>query len=249
MWQLLSDVFSHDQEKQLACLVRAVNCRTPENFLGKVRIKLAAFYIQRNQLDYAKYQIDKVTKCYLNNGWRLPYEVECWIHQPWIRNVEAKDGSPIDYMTITDGILCEGTEEATAIVTYIDQNTHKSTLIYGRKKSTKLKMRMKVKVGDVLAINYITESEDMVKILSARKNNLPTDLDYAKMVEGTVNKRADKPFAFLRTGNGMIFISPNIVNKYHIQDGESVRSLAVYDFNRKRESWDWTCVTVNRNLS
>ena len=76
VWQLLSDVFVNEQDKQLACLIRAVHCRTQENFLGKVRIKLAALFIQRNQFDLAKYQIDKVTQCYLSQGWHLPYEVD-----------------------------------------------------------------------------------------------------------------------------------------------------------------------------
>ena len=31
--------------------------------------------------DLAKFQIDKVTQCYLPQGWHLPYEVDCWIHQ------------------------------------------------------------------------------------------------------------------------------------------------------------------------
>ena len=51
VWSLLSDVFVNEPEKQLACLLRAVHCHTQENFLGRVRIKLAALYIQRNQLD------------------------------------------------------------------------------------------------------------------------------------------------------------------------------------------------------
>ena len=246
VWQLLSDVFTNDQEKQLACLVRAVNCRTQENFLGKVRIKLAALYIQRNQLDYAKYQIDKVINCYLPQGWHLPYEVECWIHQPWINTVEANNGSPIDHMTITDDILCEGTEEAMGIVTYIDPNSHRATMVYGKEKSLKQKLRFNVKIGDVLRINYITEPDGTTRVLSARRNNLPSDLDYAKMVEGTVNKRADKPFAFLKTINRDFFISPNVVSRYHIQGGETINCLVVYDYNRKKELWDWTCVKINK---
>ena len=45
VWQLLSDVFTDDEDKQLACLLRAVHCRTQETFLGKVHIKLANLYI------------------------------------------------------------------------------------------------------------------------------------------------------------------------------------------------------------
>lgn len=246
VWQLLSDVFVNDQEKQLACLLRAVNCRTQENFLGKVRIKLATLYIQRNQLDYAKYQIDKVTECYLSQGWHLPYEVDCWIHQPWINTINTNKNSPVDYMAITDTILCEGTEEAVAVVTNVDTNSHKATLVYGYKKRISQKIRIKVGPGAVLKINYITEPDDRIRILSSGQVRFQNNLDFAKVVEGTVRKRTDKEFAFLKTKNDDYYISPNTVRKYGIQDGEKVQSLIVYDYNKKKETWNWACISINK---
>ncbi len=246
VWQLLSDVFVNDIEKQLACLLRAVHCRTQENFLGKVRIKLATLYIQRTMLGHAKYQIDKVTQCYLSQGWHLPYEVDCWVHQPWINKVSSSDQEPIDYKTITDEILCEGTEEAIAIVTYIDANSHKETLIYGREKRMTQKLRFKVGTGVVLKINYITEPDGKLRILNAGQTRFPSDLDYAKVVEGTVRKRADRDFAFLKTNNGDFYIAPQIVRKHKLQDNEVVKSLIVYDYNRRKETWDWMCVSINK---
>ncbi|MGN1157566.1 MAG: DUF7017 domain-containing protein, partial [Agathobacter sp.] len=136
VWQLLSDAFNGNTDKQLACLLRAVNCGARENFLGKVRIKLATIFIQQGQLDYAKYQIDKVTQCYLSQGWHLPYEITIWIHQPWINSVSANSAVPIDYMAITNSILCAGTDEAIAIVTRVDRLSHKVNLVYGLKKRT-----------------------------------------------------------------------------------------------------------------
>jgi len=246
VWQLLSDVFVNDQEKQLACLLRAVNCKTKDNFLGKVRIKLATLYIQRNQLDYAKYQIDKVTQCYLSQGWHLPYEVDCWIHQPWITTVSPNKGTPIYYMSITDSILCEGTEEALAVVTNVDANSRKVTLVYGYEKRTSQKLRIKVGPGAMLKINYLMEADGNIRILSSAQARYQDDLDFAKVVEGTVCKRDDKDFAFLKTKNKDYFISPNVVRKYGIQDGETIKSLVVYDFNKKREVWDWSCISINK---
>lgn len=176
VWQLLSDVFMNDQEKQLACLLRAVNCHTQENFLGKVRTKLAALYIQRNQLDYAKYQIDKIAKCCQSERRHLPYDVECWIHQPWFNAVMPNGKASIDFVGITDLILCEG----------------------------------------------------------------------AKEVKGKVLKRADKNFAFLKTKKGNYYISPSLVRKHSLQDGEIVRGFIVYDYDRKKETRDWTCISINK---
>jgi hypothetical protein len=246
VWQLLSDVFVNEPDKRLACLLRAVHCRTQENFLGKVRIKLATLYIQRNLLGQAKFQIDKVTQCYLSQGWHLPYEVDCWVHQPWINTVSSCNQAPIDFKTITDEILCEGTEEAIAIVTYIDANSHKATLVYGREKRMTQKLRFKIGIGAVLKIYYITEPDGKLRILNAGQTRFPSDLAFAKVVEGTIRKRADKDFAFLKSNVSDFFIAPQIVRKYCLQDNETVKSLVVYDYNRKKESWDWTCVSINK---
>ena len=249
VWQLLSDVFVNDVEKQLACLLRAVNCCTQENFLGKVRIKLATLYIQQQRLDFAKYQIDKVTQCYLSQGWRVPYEIDCWIHQPWIKTVTAIDQAPIDYMTITDGILCEGTEETYAVVTGIDLKSRKVTLIYGYEKRISQKLRLNVGIGAILKINYITESDGKIRILISSQSRLPDNLNYAKVVEGGIRKAKDKDFAFLKAENKDVFISPNIVRKYNIQHGENIKCLIAYDYNRKKESWSWICVNIFNNVN
>jgi len=246
VWQLLSDVFANEQEKQLACLLRAVHCHTKENFLGKVRIKLAALYILRNQYDYAKHQINQITQCYLSQGWHLPYEVDCWARQPWINTVAPNSGSPIDYMIITNGILCEGTEEAIAVVTYVDSNSHKVNLVYGYKKHISQKLRSKVGHGMVLKINYVSEPDGKIRILSSSQTQFTDGLDYAKVVEGKARKRTDKDFAFLKAKEGEYYISPNVVRKYGIQDGDVVKGLIVYDYNKKKEEWDWTCISINK---
>lgn len=248
VWQLLSDVFTNDQDKQLACLIRAVHCHTQENFLGKVRIKLATLYIHRREFGLAKFQIDKVTQCYLQQGYHLPYEVECWIHQPWISNVTSSDEIPLDYMAITNEILGIRTEEAIAVVAYIDPNSHKAAMVYGYEKRMSQKLRFKVDIGTVLKLNYAVEANGKQRILHAGKCNLPTDLNYARRIQGIIKKEARWTFAFVIYGDGneKAFISPSIVNRYKVVDGGTAKCLIVYDFNKRRESWNWVVVSINR---
>lgn len=246
VWQLLSDVFTNDEEKQLACLLRAVHCRTQETFLGKVRIKLATLYIKRNQLNSARYHIDSVTRCYASQGWKLPNEIDCWIHQPWLNTTTPDAKDPIDYMSITDSILCEGAEECIAVVTYIDPNSHKASLIYGYEKRVSQKLRFKIQVGNILKMHYITDKEGRMKVLSSTKIQLPTDLIYAKLVDGTIIKREEKEFAFLKAGNISCFVAPAVVKKFNIKNEDNVKSLIVYDYDKKKESWNWICINIKK---
>ena len=246
VWQLLSDVFTNNEDKQLACLLRAVHCRTQETFLGKVHIKLASLYIKRGMLNSARYHIDAVTRCYASQGWRLPNEIDCWIHQPWLNSTTPDDKDPLDYMAITDNILCDGAGECVAVVTYVDQNSRKSFIIYGKEKRTVQKLRFKVHVGRALKLHYITDSEGRMKVISSTTVQLPSSLDYAKYVEGSIDKRDDKEFAFLKSGSIRCFVSPNIVKKYGLKNGDNVKSLIVYDYDKKKESWNWVCVNIKK---
>lgn len=247
VWQLISDVYSSEPEMQRACLLRSVNCRTQETFLGKVRIKLANLYIKLGQYDKARFHIDAVTRCYASNGWRLPNEIDLWMRQQWINSATPDGTDNLDYMSMTNQVLCDGTEEAVAIVTYVDPNSHRASLIYGNKKRMGQKLRFRVNPGDVLKINYINDSDGKAKVLNASKITLPANLDYAMFAEGVVDKRDDKQFAFVKVGQNRCFMSPAIVQKYNVRNGESIKTLVVNDYDKKKETWNWVCLTVKRN--
>ena len=246
VWQLLSDVFTTDQEKQLACLLRAVNCRTKEEFLGRVRIKLADLYIKKGQYDLARNQIDIATKSYLELGRRIPNEIDNWIHQSWFENTKPNDIEELDYKAITDEILGDKREEAIAVVLYVDPNTERVAMVYGFEKRMSQKLRFKVAPGAVLKLSMVVNSEGKRRVLRADKCELPADLNYSKLVEGTIKKRDEWAFAFLHYGNKKAFLSPNMVTKYKVTDGENVKCLIVYDFDKKKDSWNWVVVNVNR---
>ena len=244
--QLMSDVFTTDQEKQLACLLRAVNCRTKEEFLGRVRINLADIYIKKEQYDLARNQIDIVTKTCLSFGRRIPYEIENWIHQPWFDTTKPNDKDNLDYKAITDEILGEKREEAIAVVLYVDPNKERVSMVYGLEKRMSQRLRFSVEPGVVLKLSMVINSEGKKRILRADKCNLPTDLDYAKRVEGTIKRKKEWAFAFFNYDGGKAFISPNVASKFNVADDETVQALLVYDFDKKNNSWGWKVVSINR---
>lgn len=246
VWQLISDVFTNDEEKQLACLLRAVNSKTKEDFLVKVRIKLADFYIKREKYDLAKHHIDIATKTYLSHGWPLPYQLESWIHQPWINTTTSSSNETLDYMAITNAILFDGAEEAIAVVTYVDPQSRRAFMVYGYEKRLAQKLNQKVLTGDALKIYYVDDPNGKPKILSSTRCSFPNDLNYAKHIEGTVRKINGQNHAYIHFGNEKAFLSADLVNKYKVNDGDSVKCRITYDYDKKREKWNWVCVKIRR---
>lgn len=246
VWQLLSEVYFQKPEKQIACLLRAVHCRTQETFLGKVRIKLASLYIQRNEYARAKYHIDAVVRCYVSQGWRLPYEIECWSHQQWINEISADATESVDYKRITDDILCEGTDECVAVVSYVDPNTHKSFLIYGMKQKMCAKLKIRVNTGDVLKLRYTKDVDGRIQVMKADSLVLPDHLPFAKNVDCEVERKPDKDFAFVKYRDKRAFVSPNLVSRCSLQDGDKCKCVVVYDHDKKKDVWNWVCVKVKK---
>lgn len=246
VWQLISDVFTTDEEKQLACLLRAVNSKTKEDFLVKVRIKLADFYIKKEKYDLAKNHIDIVTKTYLSNGWSLPNQLESWIHQSWINTTTSNSNETLDYMSITNAILFDGAEETIAVVTYADPQSRRAHMVYGYEKRLVQRLNQKVLTGDTLKIYYVVDADGKPKVISSTRCSLPNNLEYAKHVEGTVRKRDDQKHALIRFDNENAFLSADLVNKYKVKDGELVKCRVTYDYDKKREKWNWVCVKIRK---
>lgn len=247
-WQVLSDIFRNDQQKRMACLLRAVNCKTDESFLGKIRIALAELYISQNDFGRAKHHIDKVSACYLQHGWKMPSQIQIWTSQSWLTSTSSDTSVPIDYKSITDSILYSETENTQAVVTYVDTQSKRVAFIYGiRKKQTARYSNWKFSPSEGMTINikFITEGQN-IKVINAEPYIGAVSVPYLKEVNGIVDKRQENPFAFIKTGPDKYFISPSVVSRYNLKGGESVNAAIAFDFNKKKEEWNWTCVSINK---
>lgn len=149
-------------------------------------------------------------------------------------------------MDITDSILYGKTEEAVAVVTYFDPEGQRTYMVYGLKKKKTQKLRVRVNPGDVLKIKYTMVQSGGMKIIDVIRCQLPSDLNYAKKVYGTIQKVGNKNVASLLCGNIKAHISPNLVSKYRIANGDNVESLIVYDYDKKKDSWSWVSITINK---
>ena len=245
-WQLMGDVYRGEPEIQLACLLRAVHCKTQESFRGKIRIRLAEFYINDKDLSRAKYHIDKVTSCYAEQGWSLPQQLKEWSNEDWLQTTKAEESDPIDFKPITDKLLFTDLSECLAIVTYVDKTAKRVALVYGVKQRMMAKYGhwgLMPKEGMVINLKYTPEGNDL-NIVRVEPAHGPFNLPYVKIVDGIVDKREGKPFAFLKAGTDDIFLSPAIVSRYGLTGQEKVKVAAVYDFNKKKKEWNWTCISI-----
>ena len=251
VWDLLYEVFQGEEEIQLACLLRAVHCRTQETFLGKVHMKLVSMYVQRRDYPRAKYHIDQITRCYMQQGWHLPFELQNWMRESWVNGTQADSSDGVDYMRYTNEILARGANRSIAVVTYVDNTRRRATIVYDERTRVSVPLSnlgVRVKEGSLLELQWLPGANDNITIVSARAANRDTiqGLSYIQVIEGRISRHANNQFAFIRQGNRQCFIRPEIVQSQNLQNNDEASVLAVLDYNRRRECWDWTCVTLTR---
>lgn len=247
-WQLMSDIFRDEPNKQMACLLRAVHCKTQESFLGKIRIRLAELYINSQDFARAKFHIDKVSTCYLQQGWKLPGQLQQWTWQSWLQATQPDGSDPFDYKPVTDQMLFSELSECLAIVTYVDTKARRVALVYGMKQRAMVKYghwNLAPKEGVVLKLKYTIEGEN-INVISAEQAQGPFKLPFVKIVTGKVDKKANNPFAFLKSDAEDIFLSPAVVSKYNLIGKEVITAAAVYDFNKKKNEWGWSCISIKK---
>ena len=119
-------------------------------------------------------------------------------------------------------------------------------MVYGFEKRMLHRLRFKVEAGATLKLNFIIESNGKLRVLKEEKCKFPLDLNYAKIVEGTIKRKSDWPYAFLYHGSEQAFVAPPVASKYNVKDGETAKCLIVYDFDKKKNSWNWVVICVNR---
>ena len=251
VWQLIGDIYDEDDTIQLACYLRGVYCCSKENFLGKLRIKLAALYIEKNDYARAKYHIEKVVQCYENNGWRLPREIQIWLQYDNVRMATSDSSDGVDYKLYTNNILHLGANESMAVVTYVDNTAKRAILVYGLKKRASVKLanlKVKVKAGTLIKLYWEQDKEGRINVLGADIKNLSDieNLPYIKRPEGAIAKSADKSFAFLKTKDVKCYINPTQVENNKLNNGDVVSVLAVLDYNKKKGEWAWVCVALKK---
>lgn len=147
---------------------------------------------------------------------------------------------------ISEDVHDDEADECIAIVTHIDRESRKCTIIYGYKKQATLEEPFEVQVGNILKLRYITEKDGVMTILSSTPMELPTDLSYAKYVEGTIDKKYNQLFAFLKTGSLKCYVAPRLVKLHKLIRGDMARGFIIYGYDKKKESWNWKCLFLRK---
>lgn len=251
-WQLLAEAVEKDnRDLYLACLLRAISCRTKDDFLVKIRLRLVDELVNRQIYGLAAQQLRLYCKTKLtnNNTWQPSGEIRTYLEQAWYRQYQAaqKETIPLDYMALTNNVLFGDIPEHSCIVSFVNADKQIINVVYGYEKEGFFKYDTSLcpQIGMGLSIRIQEISKDgFMKIFSSRVSSeeKQPNLDYYKEVEGVVIYNQHKDIYSFKSDDIVCFIPPQYVEKHNIEKGKTIKTSILYAYNKKKGKWMWKIV-------
>ncbi len=253
-WQVLAEALEDEDEKCMACLLRAAHCNIPEQFLVRIYLMLTNAFIQLHYYADARFYLDKYIQVKNETDTKISREAYQMIGESWYAEAAGKKPSyELDYMAITNDLLFADKSEIDAVVSFVNKDKKMATVVYGNKKEGFFKYDRYIKklnIGDGLKIRVQEISENgFMKLHSIKVSENPIASDFCRSVTGSISSNMSMTNYFLQSEKESFYIPPTISQRMQLIIGERASATVLYSYNKKKDEWKWTCVKVTRETS
>lgn len=253
-WQLLAEaVENENRDLYLGCLLRAVNCRTKDDFLVKIRLKLVKELVKRQAYYHASKQLELYCKTRLANNvnWRPMGEEKMYLDEPWYKQFKSASEPPLplDYLALTNDVLFGDIPEKTCVVSFVNTDKHIVSVVYEKEKEGFFKYDSSLHpiIGMKLSVRIQEISKDsFMRVYSAKEcsKTMDGELDYYKTVEGRVIYNNNKNIYSLKAGDIICFIPPQDVERLSIVKDQTIKASILYAYNKNKDKWMWRITQI-----
>ncbi|MBR4367418.1 MAG: hypothetical protein IKP43_11645 [Bacteroidaceae bacterium] len=257
-WQLMSEIFADDEEKHVACMLRASSCKAKEVFLSPIRFKLAKYMIEHEDYVGARYEIEQFLYGRQFGDYGVPDEVKMWVEMPWFKNAQGTSTvMSMPFRQITDSILASDLPVLTGVVTYVNQEKKIATLVYDYQRNAFFKFSDSLEglqSGDVVKFKAeFKAGGENVKVVSAQIIDSMPETDFYRTVKGTVSTNFLGTSFFLNTDDETIYVPNTVFDNNDVNRslyvGDEITCRVAYAYNRKQDRWNWVVVRIIRDVN
>lgn len=249
VWDKLGDAES-DRTKKIACYCRALQAKAPDEFLVKIRRKLAKLLVEEKLYDEAKTELHKHIAVMEQNGWGLSKMVLEMKETSWYTtaNVLSHNNNLYAvYRKHTDELLHADLPEKLIVVSYVNKAKGVLNFYASRKEEGFFKYTGLVKdpaIGDILKVRMKAVDESgFHKVFKAEKSNQLPPNDIVLDFEGTYKKPENMPVGFVDYGQKSgILVEPKFIQNINLTNGSKVKGRAIISFNSKRNEWGYKAI-------
>jgi hypothetical protein len=247
VWDLMADLFPEEEELQFACYCKALSLNAPEEFVGKIRIKLTRLLIRSNHFAEAKTEIDAFISAYSAQKWKIPAQITSWINESWYTEANARTNNKKLYAKNAEKaeeILYLDVPEETILVEFVNKDKRMIHFVYDKSRHGFFKYAGfvdKPKIGDLLSVRLRgNEKKGFQKLLTARQADPKTEIPAIRKFSGNVKVISPMNFGFVDD----VFLQSDMVRLENLSDGQPVSGTAVLSYNKKKENWGWKAISI-----
>lgn len=255
-WQLLAEVM-HDNEKvYLACLLRAVNCKTQDTFLVRVLYLLVNLSLSHSDYVAARLFLKRYVAAKTAAQSRLSADVVHWIDEPWYKDTltegQKSEILQMDYQAITNEVLFADIPERPACIVHYDAMSRWATVVYGTQERGRIRIPKSMKnVCDgtclMTRIGAPTQESDKLTCYTIRRikwEELPPT-SFLRMVEGEVTANRSNSAFFVKFGKKFAFIPNELYKGKELKVGSKITAHVVLDYQKNKSCWSWRCLSYS----
>jgi tetratricopeptide (TPR) repeat protein len=253
VWDKLGDAES-DHTKRISCYCRALQAKAPDEFLVKIRRKLAMLLAEKNLYNEAKTEINKHIVVMEQNGWSLSNMVQKMKETNWYENaIELPDNNELyaGYRKHTDELLQADLPETLIVVSYVNKNKGSINFYVSRTEQGFFYYTDLIddpNIGDVYKVRMkAVGQKGQNNVFKLEKSNQLPSNDIVFDFEGTFTKPEKMTVGFIDYGKKSgILVEPNLLKQHNLVSGASVKGRAIISFNTKRNEWGYKAIRIEK---
>jgi|TARA_R110002072_G_scaffold257741_1_gene416420 hypothetical protein len=100
-WDLIGDLVQDDPDLRLSCYAKALICSQDDDFVGKVRLKLASLLATSHPAE-ARFEVERVLAHKTRAGYNIPREAQAMLESAWFSDVSPRSTDRTFYARYTE---------------------------------------------------------------------------------------------------------------------------------------------------
>lgn len=258
-WALLGNILEVNRPADaLTCLVHAAQLARDEQEVANTRIRLADLLARSQRYGQAARQVQLAVAYRSDQGWRVPPLLQQLLDSDWYARVRTDDGfealpsSRAEARQLLQELGRENLEYRPGVIDHVNRSKALSHVVIGRNKGALLHHRdfpdvAGLAIGEVIEVGLASDGRSA---LDWRRTEQCVPPEVCRQVTGTVLRREDQSFAFVRDGNGGgdVFVPPVLAGAFVPEQTVRVTCLAVWSTNKKGKS-GWSALRIDADAS
>lgn len=245
VWQTMAKAIENaDKDIAMSCCCKGLLCRADEDKIVGLREQAAIIFANKGFYNEAKTELEivaAVRQKYWGKGISND-AVMSIIHSPAYKSAQRNENNVAFYrrnVSLADELVYEDDAQL-ILITYVNKEKQVANFITTDDKvgffSYKKVIKGQPAKGDVYKIAWATiKKQCHIASWCKKQDNPEGNTTFYKQVAGIVNIQINRAFGFIDN----YYISPEIVSKYNLHNGDTIRGIVAKSYDKKKEKFNW----------